>query len=105
MVHDVTQSTNELNDYLEKISNWGNQWKMSFNPDKSKKAQEITFSWKTQKVSYPPAIFNNMPVVCSSCQKYLGIDLDEKLNLFNHIKEKVSKAILKGLETLKSRRW
>ena len=46
-----------------------------------------------------------MPVVCSSCQKYLGIDLDEKLNLFNHIKEKMSKAILKGLETLKSRRW
>ena len=50
---------------------------MSFNPDKSKKAQEIIFSWKTQKVIYPPAIFNNMPVVCSSCQKYLGIDLDE----------------------------
>ena len=34
VVHDVTQSTNELNDYLEKISNWAHQWKMSFNPDK-----------------------------------------------------------------------
>ena len=36
VVHDVTQSTNELNDDLEKISNRAYQWKMFFNPDKSK---------------------------------------------------------------------
>ena len=47
VVH-VTQSTNELNDDLEKISNWACQWKMYFNPDKSKQAQEVTFSCKTQ---------------------------------------------------------
>ena len=64
VVHDVTQSTNELNDHLEKISNWAYQWKMSFNPDKSKQAQEVIFSHKTQRVIHPPAIFNNMPVVC-----------------------------------------
>ena len=45
---------------------------MSFNPDKSKQAQDISFSRKTQKVIHPPAIFNNMPVVRSSCQNYLG---------------------------------
>ena len=28
----------------------------------------------------PPTIFNNMPVVRSSCQKHLGIYFDEKLN-------------------------
>ena len=50
VVHDVTQSTNELNDDLEKISNWAYQWKMSFNPDKSKQAQEVIFSRKTQRV-------------------------------------------------------
>ena len=65
---------------------------MSFNPDKSKQAQEVIFSRKTQRVIHPPAIFNNMPVVCSSCQKHLGIYLDEKLNFSNHIKEKISKA-------------
>ena len=92
MVHDVTQSTNELNDDLEKIPNWPYQWKMSFNPDKSKQAQEVIFSRKTQRVIHPPAIFNNMPVVRSSCQKHLGIYLDEKLNFSNHIKEKISKA-------------
>ena len=81
VVHDVTQSTNELNDDLEKISNWAYQWKMSFNPDKSKQAQEVIFSRKTQRVIHPPAIFNNMLVVRSSCQKHLGIYLDEKLYL------------------------
>ena len=38
VIHDVAQSTNELNDDLEKISNWAYQWKMSFNPNKSKQA-------------------------------------------------------------------
>ena len=33
-----------------------------------------------------------MPVFCSSCQKRLGIYLDEELNFSNHIKEKISKA-------------
>ena len=77
VVHDVTQSTNELNDDLEKISNWSYKWKMSFNPDKSKQAQEVIFSRKTQRLIHPPAIFNNMSVVRSSCQKRLGIYLDK----------------------------
>ena len=73
---------------------------MSFNPDKSKQAQETIFSCKTQKVIHPPAIFNNMPVVRSSCQKHLGIYLDEKLNFPNHIKEKISK-VNKGIDILR----
>ena len=88
MIHDVTQSTNELNEHLEKISNLAYQWKMFFNPDRFKHTGEIIFSRKTQKVIHPPAIFNNMPVVCSSCQKHLGIYLDEKLNFSNHKKGK-----------------
>ena len=49
-------------------------------------------SGKTHMVIYPPAIFNNMPVVWRSCQNYLGIYLDGKLNFSDHIKEKISKA-------------
>ena len=64
---------------------------MSFNPDKSKQVQEVIFSRKTQGVIHPPAIFNNIPVVHSSCKKHLGIYLDEKLNFSNHIKEQISK--------------
>ena len=90
--HDVTQSTNELNDDLEKFSKWTYQWKMSFDPNKSKQAQEIIFSHKTQTVIHPPAIFNNMPVVPCSCQKHLCVYLDEKSNFTNHIKENISRA-------------
>ena len=100
VVHDVTQSINELNDDLLKISDWVYQWKMSFKPNKSKQAQEVIFSCKTQRVIHPPAIFNNMPVVRSSCHKHLGIYLDEKLNVSNYIKEKISKAN-KGIGTLR----
>ena len=100
MVYDVTQSTNKLNDDLEKISNWVCEWKMSFNPDKSKQAQEIIFPRKMQKVIHPSAIFSNIPVVYSSCQKHLGVFLNEKLKLTNHIKERISKAI-KGIGILK----
>ena len=96
----MSQSTNELNGDLEKILNWAYQWKMSFNPDKSKQAQEVIFSSKTQRVIHPPEIFNNMPVVCSSCQKHLGIYLDEKMNFSNHIKEKFLKAS-KGIGILR----
>ena len=95
-VDHVTQSTNELYD-LEKISNWAYQWKMSINPDKSKQAQEVKFSRKTQRVIDPPAIFNNMPVVCSSCQKHLGIYLDERLNFSNISKANKGTGILRKL--------
>ena len=38
VVNDVTQS--KLNADPEKISNWAYQWKMLFNPDKSKQTQK-----------------------------------------------------------------
>ena len=36
VVHDINQSGINLNDNLEKISNWAFEWKMSFNPDINK---------------------------------------------------------------------
>ena len=46
VVHDVSDSARELNDDLKKINKWAFQWKMSFNPDASKQAQEVIFSRK-----------------------------------------------------------
>ena len=37
-VHDSNISVNELNNDLQKISEWDYKWKMSFNPDLSKQA-------------------------------------------------------------------
>ena len=42
-VKNVNLSTDQLNSDLEKNSNWIHQWKMSFNPDPKKQAQEVFF--------------------------------------------------------------
>ena len=49
IVQNVSISASHLNNDLSKISNWAFQWKMSFNPDPSKQAQEVIFSRKIQK--------------------------------------------------------
>ena len=92
VVHNVDLSEKQLNDDLSKISEWAFQWKMSFNPDFSKQAQEIDFSCKTHKISHPKVNFNNSPVVQSTYQKHLGLYLDDKLNFSYHIEKKISKA-------------
>ena len=44
IVIDIDISKYELNSDLRKISIWTYQWKMHFNPDVSKQAQEVMFS-------------------------------------------------------------
>ena len=78
MRHDITTSANELNNDLKNISHWAFQWKMSFNPDPGKQAQEVIFSRISKKVSHPSLVFNNGNVSSCKSQKYLGILLDSK---------------------------
>ena len=54
---DINTSAAHLNNDLRKISNWAFQWKMSFNPDPSKQAQEVIFSRKHQKIRHPSIYF------------------------------------------------
>ena len=61
------------------IHNWALQWKINFNPDPTKQAQEVIFSRKTKKLPHPPSVLNNRNVTQSTCQKHLGIILDSKL--------------------------
>ena len=46
VVRDSSSSSLSLNEDLSKISQWGYKWKMLFNPDASKQAQEVVFSRK-----------------------------------------------------------
>ena len=55
-------SADDLNYDLQLINEWAFQWKMSFNPDASKPAEEIIFSNKREKVVHPPLYFNNVEV-------------------------------------------
>ena len=84
-------SADNLNNDLKKISEWAYKWKMSFNPDPAKQAQEVIFSRKLNKPLHPQIIFNNLPVQNASSQKHLGLILDEKLNFKLHLKEKCAK--------------
>ena len=55
VIHDINISSAELNDDLKKISEWAFQWKMIFNLDATKQAQEVIFSRRKKK---PPLFFN-----------------------------------------------
>ena len=79
VLHDIITSANELNNDLKETSDWAFQREMSFNPDPSKRAQEVIFSRKLKNVSHPPLVFNNANVSSCKSHKYLGILLDSKL--------------------------
>ena len=62
VVHDITTSSCDLNYDLIRVKEWAFQWKMSFNPEFSKQAQEVIFMRKLQKKDYPPLYFNDSSV-------------------------------------------
>ena len=90
---DMHKSASNLNDDLEKISYWDYQWKMQFNPDPNKQANEVIFSRKSSSnnLSHPPIKFNNNDISKCPHQKHLGIVLDSKLNFIAHVDQKIKK--------------
>ena len=96
VVNDKNESANILNNDLKLISKWAYDWKMFFNPDPSKPAQEVLFTRKKQIQNHPTISLNNIQVERTSHQKHLGIILDEKLNFKQHLDSiipKVNKVI------------
>ena len=83
VILDINTSATHLNNELRKMSNWAFQWKMSFNPDPSK---------KTPKNKSSQIYFNSNPIEQVSSQKHLGMILDAKLNFQEHIKNLLTKA-------------
>ena len=78
---------------------------MSFNPDPSKKAQEVIFSRKFNNVLHPPLTFTNVDVGQISSQRHLGKFFDFTLSFSEHLETvfaKVNKgiAILRRLRTV-----
>ena len=66
----------ELNDGIVKVQDWALQWKMGFNTDISKQAQEVIFSRKLNKAPHPPLMFNSDQVNKASSQIHWGIIRD-----------------------------
>ena len=77
---DPNVTANQINNDLHNINTQAYQWKMSFNNDTSKQAQEVILSHKFKVTVHPQLVFNNNPAHETSTQKHLGIFLDFKLN-------------------------
>ena len=100
IVKDPITSAADLNHDLQLISQWAFKWKMSFNPDPTKPAEEIIFSHKRHRSDHPPLYFNNIDVKQVNEHKHLGLILDSKLTFASHINDKLSKA-RKGVGVIK----
>ena len=105
VVKNVDASNIDLKNDFKKIDEWAFQWKMSFNPDPTKQAQELIFSRKVQTTNHAPLFFNENVVPKITLQKHLGMFVDIKWNFGEHLKtifEKTNKTIglLRKLQTL-----
>ena len=63
-----------------------NSFKISFNPDSTKPAQEVIFSRKLKTVPHLSITFNNNPLSLCPAQEHLGLVLNLKLTFNEHIK-------------------
>ena len=97
----MNESANILNNDLQSISTWVYNWKMLFNPDPKKPAQEVLFSRKYQLQTHPTISLNNVQVERTTSQKHLGVILDEKLNFKQHVDSAISK-VNKGISLIKN---
>ena len=84
-VHGTNQTGINLNDDLEKVSNWAFQWKMSFNPDINKQVQEGILSPRLQKSNHPSITFNGTSVI--------QYEIRKKMCSIRNVLNKVSKTI------------
>ena len=53
----VNSSEKEVNDGLKKVNDWDFQWKISFDADSCKQAQEVIFTRKSKKLTYMVLFF------------------------------------------------
>ena len=91
VAHDTNTSASDFNEDLEKIGNWAFKWKMIFNSDSNKQAQEVIFSRKKTVSLHPVAYVDNRPVKSIQIHKHLGMMPDSNLSCEHHIKSVLNK--------------
>ena len=91
LVHNANLTAKEWSNDLVNINRWAYQWKISFNPDPRKQAQEVIFSRKTKNDYHPLLAFNNKNVLETNSQKHLGLVLNNLLAFEEHLKMVLNK--------------
>ena len=91
LINDPNTTAKQLCENLDKIKEWTFQWKMSFNPDPSKQAQEFIFTRKVKKVLHLLIFFNKKPVQQFSSQRHLSHILDTPFAFDERIRSITSK--------------
>ena len=82
IVKDKNESANILNDDLQLISNCAYKWKMLFNPDPKKPAQEILLSRKSQVQNHPTLSLNNIEVERSISKSMLIVLFQKSIKVY-----------------------
>ena len=62
VVNGIDDTHGKIEKDLSSINTWAYQWKMIFNPDITKQAEEVIFSVKNIKLIHLTVTFNNVPV-------------------------------------------
>ena len=91
IMHDKNTGTQNLEDDLTRLYEWSNKWKMIFNPDPTKPAEEIIFT-NRNSTSYKAVSYSGVDVKTVDYHKHLGFTLDSKLNYMKHLDGKIAKA-------------
>ena len=91
VVHDSQTASASLNGDLTKTFQRTYQWKILFNPDTSKKAQEIVFCCKKSVTNHVTIYINIMPIIKENVRKHLGLFLDVKQNFLVQVNGKIKK--------------
>ena len=89
-VDDPTSSATTLNDNLNNIKHWANQWLVKFNPDKIK-SMVLT----NKNVVHTPLYFNNKHIEQVHQHKHLGLLFNTRLSWKDHVSE-----IIQGVSKL-----
>jgi hypothetical protein len=88
--HDPNTASQKLQQHLNLLQNWMEQWKITVNHEKSK---QITFT--TRRTICPQVSINNFPIPIKQEVKYLRLHLNKKLTWHTHIKAKRRQSELK----------
>ena len=81
-VEDPDNAALQMNNDMETIKSWADQWLVNFNPAKTK---TMTFTNKT--VQHPPLYFDNKELKSVVAHKHLGLTFTSSLSWSTHVNE------------------